>query len=213
MRILMLGAPGAGKGTIAQKLVEKYGIPQISTGDLLRAAVTAGTEMGKKAKAIMDAGKLVPDELVIAIARERLAQPDCAKGFILDGFPRTIAQADAMKTFARIDHVVNLEVPDEIIIERLEARRTCKKCRAIYNLKNVPPRVPGKCDTCGGDLYQRDDDKREAIETRLKTYRQQTQPLVDYYRRAGNLHTLNGDAGIDSLLRLVTAIIEPKQRK
>ena len=213
MRILMLGAPGAGKGTIAQKLVEKYGIPQISTGDLLRAAVTAGTEMGKKAKAIMDAGKLVPDELVIAIARDRLAQPDCAKGFILDGFPRTIAQADAMKTFARIDHVVNLEVPDEIIIERLEARRTCKKCRAIYNLKNVPPRAPGKCDTCGGDLYQRDDDKREAIETRLKTYRQQTQPLVDYYRRAGNLHTLNGDAGIDSLLRLVTAIIEPKQRK
>lgn len=212
MRILMLGAPGAGKGTVAQKLVERYGAPQISTGDLLRAAVAAGTELGKKAKAIMDAGQLVPDEVVIGIVRERVSEPDCQKGFILDGFPRTIPQAEAVRDFATLDVVVNLEVPDEVIIERLEARRTCRNCRAIYNLKNVPPKVEGKCDQCGGELYQRDDDCREAIETRLATYRKQTQPLVEYYEKQGKLRSLDGDMGLEKVVSEAIRLIEEATR-
>jgi adenylate kinase len=213
MKILMLGAPGAGKGTVAQKLVEKHKIPQISTGDLLRAAVAAGTELGRKAKSIMDAGKLVPDEVVIGLVKDRVKSPDCAKGFILDGFPRTIPQADAVRSFARIDVVINLEVSDEIIIERLEARRTCRKCLAIYNLKNFPPKVAGKCDACGGELYQRGDDQREAILTRLETYRKQTQPLVEYYRREGILRTVNGNVPLDRIMKGVHDNLKPFEGK
>jgi adenylate kinase len=209
MKILMLGAPGAGKGTVAQKLVEKYKIPQVSTGDLLRSAVAAGTEIGRKAKAIMDAGKLVPDEVVIGLVRDRVKSPDCSEGFILDGFPRTIPQADAVRAFAKIDVVINLDVSDAIIIERLEARRTCRKCQAIYNLKNFPPKVAGKCDACGGELYQRGDDKREAILTRLDTYRKQTQPLVEYYRRDGVLRTVNGNVPLDQILKGVHDNLQP----
>ena len=208
MKLIMLGAPGAGKGTVSQKLVEKYALPQISTGDLLRAAVKEGTELGKAAKGFMDAGKLVPDEVVIGLMKERSKKPDCAKGFILDGFPRTIAQAEALAVIARMDCVINLEVPDEVIIARLESRRTCKKCNAIYNLKNFPPKVPGKCDACPGELYQRDDDKREAIQTRLTTYRKQTQPLVEHYSKQKILHTLNGDMGLDKLLVEVSKILD-----
>jgi adenylate kinase len=213
MRIMMLGAPGAGKGTVAQKLVEKYAIPQISTGDLLRAAVAAGTELGKKAKAIMDSGGLVSDDIVIGLVRERTLEPDAKGGFILDGFPRTVGQAEALEKIARLDVVVNLEVPNQVIIDRLVARRTCKRCKAIYNLKNVPPKVPGKCDACGGELYQRDDDKKEAIEARLDTYRRQTLPLVEHYSRKGLLHTVDGDIGIDNLVAAVVAVLESSRSR
>lgn len=208
MRIMMLGAPGAGKGTVAQKLVERYGIPQISTGDLLRAAVAAGSELGKKAKAIMDAGGLVSDDIVIGLVEERSAQPDAKGGFILDGFPRTVPQAEALEKISTLDVVVNLEVADQVIIDRLVARRTCRSCKAIYNLKNVPPKVAGTCDACGGELYQRDDDKKEAIEARLATYRKQTMPLVEYYTKKGLLRTVPADTGIEKLVSSVAAIID-----
>jgi adenylate kinase len=208
MRIMMLGAPGAGKGTVAQELVRKYGIPQISTGDLLRAAVADGTELGKRAKSIMDAGGLVPDEVVIGLVKERISEKDCEKGFILDGFPRTIPQAEALETITRLDAVINLEVPDEVIVERLEARRTCRACKAIFNLKNFPTEVAGVCDDCGGELHQRDDDKRDAIEARLSTYRKQTLPLVEHYEKRGLLQTLDGDMGLANLLDRVYEIVE-----
>lgn len=208
MRIMMLGAPGAGKGTVAKELVRKYGIPQISTGDLLRAAVAEGTELGKRAKSIMDAGGLVPDDVVIGLVEERISRDDCAKGFILDGFPRTIPQAEALAKITKLDAVINLDVPDEVIVDRLVARRTCRNCGQIFNLKNFPPEVEGRCDDCGGELYQRDDDQREAIEARLATYRRQTLPLVEHYETRGLLQTLDGDMGLANLLDRVYEIVE-----
>jgi adenylate kinase len=184
MRLIFLGPPGVGKGTIAKMLVDKHNIIQISTGDLLRAAVKEGTELGKKAKSYMDSGALVPDELVINLLKERIAKPDCKNGFILDGFPRTIPQAEALtKSKVKIDKALNYAAKRETIIQRLSGRRTCKKCGAIFHVVNIPPKQEGICDKCGGELFQRDDDKIEAIENRLAVYEKQTAPLVDYYKK------------------------------
>ncbi|MBA0218141.1 MULTISPECIES: adenylate kinase [Pectobacterium] len=190
MRIILLGAPGAGKGTQAQFIMEKYGIPQISTGDMLRAAVKAGTELGKQAKEIMDAGKLVTDELVIALVKERIAQEDCRNGFLLDGFPRTIPQADAMKDAdINVDYVIEFAVPDELIIDRIIGRRVHAASGRVYHVKFNPPKVEGKDDVTGEDLTIRKDDQEDTVRKRLVEYHQQTAPLVSYYQKeaeAGN---------------------------
>jgi len=182
MRIILLGAPGAGKGTQAQFLMDKYGIPQISTGDMLRAAIKAGTALGLQAKAVMDAGQLVSDELIINLVKERIAQPDCAKGFLFDGFPRTIPQADAMKAAGvKLDYVLEIDVPFEAIIERMSGRRSHPASGRTYHVKFNPPKVEGKDDVTGEDLIQREDDKEETVKKRLQVYSDQTRPLVDYY--------------------------------
>jgi len=189
MRIILLGAPGAGKGTIAKMLVERYGIVQISTGDILRQAVKEGTQVGKKAAEYMNTGKLVPDEVIMDIIKERIARPDCTKGFIFDGFPRTIPQAEALEKLlaannVTIDAIINLEVPEDVVLKRLTSRRTCSNpdCQAIYNIYTMPPKKEGICDKCGSKLVQRDDETEEAIKVRLATYYEKTQPLIDYYK-------------------------------
>ncbi|AIY89462.1 adenylate kinase [Geoglobus acetivorans] len=213
MNLILLGPPGAGKGTQAKRIVEKYGIPQISTGDMLRDAVAKGTELGKKAKEYMDKGELVPDEVVIGIVKERLMQPDCESGFILDGFPRTINQAEALDDILdemnrRIDAVINIAVPDEEILKRIVYRRICKECGAVYNLIYSPPKVDGKCDKCGGDLYQRDDDKEETVKERLRVYREQTAPLIDYYSRKGSLKNVDGTKNIEEVWNQIVELLE-----
>jgi adenylate kinase len=197
MNLILLGPPGAGKGTQAQMIVDRYHIPQVSTGDILRAAVKGKTLLGAKAKEFMDQGKLVPDELVIGIIEERLKASDCRSGFILDGFPRTIAQAEALqpilaKMGKSIDHVINIEVDDEELVRRLTGRRTCKNCGAMFHLVFYPPKKEGMCDRCGGFLYQRDDDKEETIRTRLKEYQRQTAPLIQYYQEKKKLRSTSG---------------------
>ena len=185
MRLILLGAPGVGKGTQAQRLAAEEGIPQISTGDILRQAIKRGTALGIQAKGYIEAGKLVPDDVVIGIIRERLSDPDAAAGFILDGFPRTVAQAEALDGMLQerpnqgIDHVVNFELPNDVITDRLSGRRSCSDCQAVYHIAHAPPRQPGRCDKCGGPLVQRADDAPETIASRLKVYDQQTSPLVE----------------------------------
>ena len=197
MKLILLGPPGAGKGTQAKMLTEKFLIPQISTGDILRAAVKDGTPMGRKAREYMDAGGLVPDEVVVGIVRDRLQESDCGNGFILDGFPRTVAQADALHASLqnmgkKLDRVISLEVDTEALVERLTGRRACKVCGRGYHLKFDPPAETGICDTCGGELFQRDDDQEETIRKRLQVYTDQTAPLISYYRAAGVLMELDG---------------------
>jgi len=197
MKLILLGPPGAGKGTQAKMLTEKFSIPQISTGDILRAAVKEGTTLGRKAKAFMDAGGLVPDEVVVGIVRDRLLEDDCKNGFILDGFPRTVAQADALQKCLQemdkeLDRVVSLAVDAEALIERLNGRRTCRQCGRGYHVKFDPPHRAGICDACGGSLFQRDDDQEETIRKRLQVYADQTAPLINYYRQAGVLMELDG---------------------
>ncbi len=213
MNLILLGPPGAGKGTQATMLTERFGIPQISTGDILRGAVKEGTPMGIKAKGFMDAGALVPDEVVVGIVRERLQKPDCGAGFILDGFPRTVAQADALKENLRqlgknLDAVISLEVDVEALVERLTGRRTCRKCGRGYHLKFDPPRQAGTCDACGGELYQRDDDREETIRKRLQVYQEQTSPLVEYYRREGLLRTVDGMREIQDVQGEILLILQ-----
>jgi adenylate kinase len=212
MRLILLGPPGAGKGTQATRLVEQYNIPQISTGDILRAAVRQGTDLGKTAKSFMDAGKLVPDSVVIGIIQERLKAADCSKGYILDGFPRTVAQADALKVAVagmgqKIDHVLSIEVPNEELVQRLSGRRTCRGCGAMCHVKFDPPKVAGKCDKCGGELYQRDDDQEATIRSRLTVYDQQTAPLIAYYRKAGLLRAIDGIGGMQEIYGRITAVL------
>ncbi|NVM31374.1 MAG: adenylate kinase [Candidatus Helarchaeota archaeon] len=180
MKLILLGAPGAGKGTQSKYIAEKLGIPQISTGDILRKAVREGTEVGQMAKSYMDEGKLVPDDVIIEIMKARLDEPDCARGYILDGFPRTINQAEKLEGIAQIDVVINLQVSTETILKRLTGRRSCAKCGAVYNLSFKPPPQEGKCE-CGGEIYQRDDDKEETVLKRIETYKNQTEPLIKYY--------------------------------
>jgi adenylate kinase len=212
MNLILLGGPGAGKGTQAKKLIDKYQIPQISTGDILRAAVKEGTPLGVKAKECMDAGKLVPDELVVGIVEERLKQPDCKKGFILDGFPRTVPQAEALdkslaKMSAKIDHVVSIDVPEEDLVIRLCGRRTCKACGQMYHVKFTPSKKEGLCDKCNGELYQRDDDNETTVRSRLATYNQATKPLIDYYSAKGLVRPIAGVGGIDDIFKKITGIL------
>jgi len=215
MRLVFLGAPGAGKGTQAKRLVEKYGIPQISTGDLLRAAVAAGTALGKEAKAYMDRGELVPDSVVLGMVKERLSQDDCKKGFILDGFPRNVAQAEALDKMLvemnmPLDVALNLDVPFDDLMKRLTGRRTCRSCGQMYNIYYSPSKVEGKCDNCGGELFQRDDDKEETIRKRLEVYRTQTEPLINYYSKKGILKSVSGTGSMDKIFSDICAILEKK---
>jgi len=204
MYILLMGPPGAGKGTQAANLVNKFAVPHISTGDMFRAAVKEGTELGKQAKACMDAGKLVPDEVTIGIVRQRLAKPDCAKGFILDGFPRTVEQADALdKILAelqiKLTRVVDISVPSASLIERAVGRRICKQCGATYHVKFNPTKKDGICDVCGGETYQRADDSEATMKNRLSVYEAQTKPLIDYYQKAGVYTAIDGSQAIDKV--------------
>lgn len=212
MNLILLGPPGAGKGTQAKMLTDRFGIPQISTGDILRSAVKEGTPMGVKAKAFMDAGALVPDEVVVGIVRERLQKADCVQGFILDGFPRTVAQADALKGTLRdlgkdLDAVISLEVDVNALVERLTGRRTCRQCGRGYHVKFDPPKTVGKCDACSGELYQRDDDREETIRKRLEVYREQTSPLVTYYKQDGLLTSIDGMEEIDIVQKQILKVL------
>ncbi|MEM1537877.1 MAG: adenylate kinase [Candidatus Nezhaarchaeales archaeon] len=200
MRIILLGCPGSGKGTQAAKLSKELNVPHISTGDILREAVKLGTELGRFAKSYMNRGLLVPDDVIVGIIKERLKQPDTNKGFILDGFPRTLAQAEALNSLSiQIDAVIDIQVDDEEVIRRLSNRRTCKNCGAVYHLIFNPSKKPGVCDKCGGPLYQRDDDKEETIRNRLSVYKRQTKPLLNYYQSKGLLKRVNGNLTIDEV--------------
>ena len=209
MKLILLGAPGAGKGTQAEKIVEKYGIPAISTGNILRAAVKEGTEMGLKAKSFMDAGGLVPDEVVIGIIKDRLKEKDCENGFILDGFPRTIPQAQALENAnVEIDKVVDIEVPDEKITKRMSGRRVCAQCANSYHMEYKKPKVESVCDACGGELIQRKDDAPETVQARLVEYHEMTEPLKDFYKNLGKLVVVEGQEEVADTTALVFAALE-----
>jgi adenylate kinase len=208
MNLIFLGAPGAGKGTLAALLSKDYGIPQISTGDLFRAAVKDGSELGRKVKGIMEKGELVPDSLTIQLVRERLAKPDAQEGYILDGFPRTVAQADALAEFQKIDLAVNFSISDELVIRRLSGRRVCRSCGAIYHIENMPPEVEGTCDRCGGELYIRDDDKIESIKNRLRVYKEQTEPLIAYYKDKSLLREIDSSKSPEDSLGQIKSLLE-----
>jgi adenylate kinase len=216
VNLILLGPPGAGKGTQAKLLLRRFGIPQISTGDILRVAVKEQTQLGLVAKSYMDQGGLVPDEVVIGIIRERLGMSDCSAGFILDGFPRTVAQADALKGMLAtsgkgIEHVVSISVDNEELVERITGRRTCKGCGRGYHVSFEPPKVAGICDECSGELYQRDDDKTETLLNRLQVYDQQTAPLIAYYRSQSLLREVAGIGNIDDIQRQIVNILEGPQ--
>ena len=210
MKIIMLGAPGAGKGTQAKKIAAKYNIPHISTGDIFRANIKNGTELGKKAKTYMDQGLLVPDDLVVDLVVDRVGQDDCERGYVLDGFPRTIPQAEALtKALAdmgqKVDYAIDVDVPDENIVRRMSGRRACVGCGATYHVVYAPTKKEGICDTCGGELILRDDDKPETVQKRLNVYHEQTQPLIDYYTEAGILKTVDIDDVFQSIVDILGA--------
>ena len=209
MKLILLGAPGAGKGTQAEILGRKLGIPTISTGNILRTAVKNGTEVGKKAKAFMDAGKLVPDEVILDILEERLAQSDCAQGYILDGVPRTIAQAEALEARGIVfDHVISLEISDEEIVKRMDGRRVCSHCGTPFHVESKPPKVDGVCDACGSALMEREDDKPETVRHRLEVYHQETEPLKEFYARRGKLASVPGNLGtIEDTTRAIEQVL------
>lgn len=213
LNLILMGLPGAGKGTQAEKINDIYNIPHISTGDMFRLAIKEGTELGKKAKEYMDQGALVPDEVTIGIVKERLSKDDCKEGFMLDGFPRTIAQAEALQDIMRdlnedIDYVINVEVPEEKLVERLTGRRVCPTCGTTYHLVYNPPKEDGKCDKDGSELIQRDDDKPETVKKRLTVNIEQAQPLLDFYKEKGYLVTVDGDQDINDVFRDIQSKIE-----
>ena len=212
MKIIMLGAPGAGKGTQAKKIAAKYSIPHISTGDIFRANIKNGTELGKKAKTYMDQGLLVPDELTVDLVMDRVKQDDCAKGYVLDGFPRTIPQAEALdkaltEIGEKMDYAIDVDVPDDNIVHRMSGRRACVGCGATYHLEYAPTKTEGVCDVCGKELVLRDDDKPETVKKRLGVYHKQTQPLIDYYTNAGILKTVDGTIDINDVFQAIVDIL------
>lgn len=209
MNLILLGAPGAGKGTQAEVICSKLSIPAISTGNMIRAALKSGSELGKKVQSFMDAGELVPDDVVIDIIRERLAEPDCAGGFVLDGFPRTIAQAEALdKMGVKIDRVIDIEVSDDRIVSRMSGRRVCEKCGASYHLLYKQPKVENVCDSCAGALIQRKDDHPDTVTERLRVYHEQTEPLKSYYAKQGRLTVVEGQEEVADTTKLVLAAVE-----
>ena len=212
MKIIMLGAPGAGKGTQAKQIADKYSIPHISTGDIFRANIKNGTELGKKAKQYMDQGALVPDELTCDLVMDRIQQDDCKNGFVLDGFPRTIPQAEALdaalgKINEKMDYAIDVDVPDENIVNRMSGRRACLNCGATYHLISIPPKVEGICDRCGSEIVLREDDKPETVQKRLKVYHEQTQPLIDYYKNQGILKSVDGTLPMDEVFKAIVTIL------
>ena len=212
MKIIMLGAPGAGKGTQAKKIAAKYDIPHISTGDIFRANIKNGTELGKKAKTYMDQGLLVPDELVVDLVVDRVNQDDCEKGYVLDGFPRPIPQAESLdaalaKLGQKMDYAIDVDVPDQVIVNRMGGRRACVGCGATYHLVYAPVKNEGICDTCGKELILRDDDKPETVQKRLNIYHEQTQPLIDYYTKAGILKTVDGTVDMNDVFKAIVDIL------
>lgn len=212
MKIIMLGAPGAGKGTQAKMIAEKYGVPHVSTGDIFRANIKNGTELGMEAKKYMDQGLLVPDELTVRILLDRVAQKDCENGYVLDGFPRTIPQAEVLdgaltELGDRIDYAIDVNVPDENIVRRMSGRRACLTCGATYHIEHIPPRQEGICDKCGSELVLRDDDKPETVKNRLAVYHEQTQPLIDFYEKKGVLRTVDGTLPMEEVFAAITGIL------
>ena len=213
MNLVLMGLPGAGKGTQAERIVEQYGIPHISTGDMFRAAMKEGTELGLQAKSFMDKGELVPDEVTIGIVRERLSKDDCKKGFLLDGFPRTVPQADALEKLLsdlekKIDYVININVDKGILMDRLTGRRICKECGSTYHLVFNPPAQEGVCDKCGGDLYQRADDNAETVQNRLDVNIKQQEPLLSFYEAKGYLRTIDGQQDINKVFADIKGLLE-----
>ena len=212
MKIIMLGAPGAGKGTQADKICAKYNIPHISTGDIFRANIKNNTELGQKAKSYMDKGELVPDELVVDLVVDRIKADDCTNGYVLDGFPRTIQQAEALDAALaaindKVDYAINVEVPDENIINRMSGRRACVACGATYHIVHIPTKVEGVCDKCGAELILRDDDKPETVKNRLNVYHEQTQPLIDYYTAKNVLHEVDGTKAMEDVFSSIVSIL------
>lgn len=213
MKIIMLGAPGAGKGTQAKLIAEKYSIPHVSTGDIFRANIKDGTQLGKEAKEYMDQGLLVPDELTVKILLDRVAKKDCKDGYVLDGFPRTIPQAEVLDEALKelddqVDFAINVDVPDENIIRRMGGRRACLACGATYHTEYIPPKSEGICDVCGKELVLRDDDKPETVKNRLEVYHKQTQPLIDFYQKKGILKSVDGTVSMDEVFAAITAILD-----
>lgn len=213
MKIIMLGAPGAGKGTQAKMIAEKYQVPHISTGDIFRANIKEGTELGKEAKKYMDQGLLVPDELTVKILLDRVAKADCKNGYVLDGFPRTIPQAEVLENALKdlgdaIDYAIDVDVPDENIVKRMSGRRACLSCGATYHIEHVPPKKDGICNTCNSELVLRDDDKPETVQNRLSVYHEQTQPLIDFYTKRNILRTVDGTKDMKDVFAAIVSILE-----
>lgn len=208
LKLIVFGPPSAGKGTQAQRLSKKYGLPQISTGDLLREAVAKQTPLGVRIKSYLDTGKLGPDDLIVQLIRDRVSEPDCANGYLLDGFPRTMGQAVELDKMTDIDLVLNIVVDPESLVQRAVGRRICMKCNAVYNVTSNPPKKAGVCDRCGGDLIQRDDDKEETVRHRLKVYQEQTAPLIEHFRAKGNLVDIDGSKGIDGVFGQMTEAVD-----